>query len=77
MSVNAESVRGLFNAIEFVSDMVSKAPFDRALDVAKRMGNKGLEPGYDVTVFAATGAAADGREIISCLRRPLWWGSRT
>jgi len=49
--------RGLFWAVEFVADKVTKAPFDAKMNVAKRLGSKGLEEGYDISLFVATGAA--------------------
>ncbi|KAL8966251.1 MAG: hypothetical protein Q9183_003453 [Haloplaca sp. 2 TL-2023] len=49
--------RGLFWCIEFVADRASKAPFPAVLNIAKRMANRGLEPGYDISLFAATGSA--------------------
>ena len=49
--------RGLFWAVEFVADKGTKEPLDAALDVAKRLGKKGLERGYDISLFPATGAA--------------------
>ena len=49
--------RGLFWAIEFVADKTTKEPFNESLEVAKRMGGKGLQKGYDISLFAATGAA--------------------
>ena len=49
--------RGLFWAIEFVADKTTKEPFNAQLEVAKRMGGKGLQKGYDISLFAATGAA--------------------
>ena len=49
--------RGLFWAIEFVANKATKEPLDAKLDIAKRMGSKGLQKGYDISLFAATGAA--------------------
>lgn len=49
--------RGLFWAVEFVADKATKQPFPSALNIAKRMGTRGLEPGYDVSLFAANGSA--------------------
>lgn len=49
--------RGLFWAVEFVSDKVTKKPFPSHLNIAKRMGSKGLESGFDISLFAATGSA--------------------
>ena len=43
--------------IEFVADRATKAPFSAALNIAKRMANRGLEPGYDISLFAANGSA--------------------
>ena len=49
--------QGLFWCIEFVADRATKAPFPAALNIAKRMANRGLEPGYDISLFAANGSA--------------------
>jgi adenosylmethionine-8-amino-7-oxononanoate aminotransferase len=49
--------RGLFWAVEFVADKVSKEPLDAKLNVASRIGKKGLQKGYDISLFPATGAA--------------------
>ena len=49
--------RGLFWAVEFVTDKVTKEPLDAKLNIAKRLGSKGLQKGYDISLFAATGAA--------------------
>lgn len=49
--------RGLFWAVEFVEDKMTKTPFDARLSLAKRLSSKGLERGYDVSLFAATGVA--------------------
>ena len=49
--------RGLFWAIEFVANKATKEPLDAKLDIAKRMGIEGLQQGYDISLFAATGAA--------------------
>ncbi|KAL8640413.1 MAG: hypothetical protein Q9228_002663 [Teloschistes exilis] len=48
--------RGLFWCIEFVADRAAKAPFPAALNLAKRMANRGLERGYDISLFAANGS---------------------
>jgi adenosylmethionine-8-amino-7-oxononanoate aminotransferase len=48
--------RGLFWAVEFMEDKDSKAPFDSKLTLSKRLQTKGLEKGYDICLFAATGA---------------------
>lgn len=49
--------RGLFWTVEFVADKATKVPLDTALNVSKRLGKKGLERGYDISLFPATGAA--------------------
>ena len=49
--------RGLFWAIEFVADKATKRPLDPALNVAKRMSLKGLQAGYDISLFSASGSA--------------------
>lgn len=49
--------RGLFWAVEFVRDKASKEPLDSKLAVADRIGKKGLEDGYDISLFVATGTA--------------------
>ena len=49
--------RGLFWATDFVADKTTKEPFNANLEVAKRMGGKSLQKGYDLSLFAATGAA--------------------
>ena len=49
--------RGLFWAIEFVADKVSKKPLDSRFNVAKRLGSTGLEEGYDISLFTASGSA--------------------
>ena len=49
--------RGLFWAIEFVADKTSKRPLDPALNIAKRLGSKGLQEGYDISLFPASGSA--------------------
>ena len=49
--------RGLFWAIEFVADKVTKRPLDSKLNVAKRIGVKGLQKGYDISLFSASGSA--------------------
>lgn len=49
--------RGLFWAIEFVADKTSKRALDPALNVAKRLGSKGLQEGYDISLFPASGSA--------------------
>ena len=49
--------RGLFWCTEFVADRATKAPFPAAFNLAKRMANRGLEPGYDISLFAANGSA--------------------
>jgi adenosylmethionine-8-amino-7-oxononanoate aminotransferase len=48
--------RGLFWAVEFMEDKASKTPFDVKLALSKRLQNRGLEKGYDICLFAATGA---------------------
>lgn len=52
--------RGLFWAIEFVADKASKTPLDPALKVSERLHNKGMEQGYDISLFHATGSANNG-----------------
>lgn len=49
--------RGLFWAVEFVADQETKKPLDTALHIANRLGKKGLERGYDISLFPATGTA--------------------
>ncbi|KAA8645095.1 hypothetical protein EYZ11_008145 [Aspergillus tanneri] len=49
--------RGLFWAVEIVKDKATKAPFDSRLNIAKRIRARGLEKGYDICIFTATGAA--------------------
>ncbi|KAB8235294.1 hypothetical protein ETB97_004609 [Aspergillus alliaceus] len=49
--------RGLFWAVEFVKDKTTKEPLEPKLNVARRIRNRGLEKGYDVCIFSATGAA--------------------
>ena len=49
--------RGLFWCIEFVAERATKAPFPAVFNIAKRMANRGLETGYDVSLFAANGSA--------------------
>ena len=49
--------RGLFWAIEFVADRVSKKPLDSRFNVAKRLGSTGLEEGYNISLFTASGSA--------------------
>lgn len=49
--------RGLFWAIEFVEDRVSKRPLDSRFNVAKRLARTGLEEGYDISLFTASGSA--------------------
>jgi adenosylmethionine-8-amino-7-oxononanoate aminotransferase len=49
--------RGLFWAVEFVADKLTKEPLDTKLNVAARLGKKGLEWGYDISLFPATGSA--------------------
>ncbi|TVY59262.1 putative aminotransferase [Lachnellula cervina] len=49
--------RGLFWCIEFVADKSTKAPMNPKLNVAKRLRLRGLEKGYDVCLFSATGCA--------------------
>jgi adenosylmethionine-8-amino-7-oxononanoate aminotransferase len=49
--------RGLFWGIEFVADKATKEPFDPELQVSKRLHNKGLKKGYDISIFSATGCA--------------------
>lgn len=52
--------RGLFWAIEFVADKASKTPLDPALKVAEKIHDKGMKPGYDISLFHATGSANNG-----------------
>ncbi|KAI8270181.1 putative aminotransferase [Colletotrichum sp. SAR11_239] len=47
--------RGLFWAVEFVSDKTTKAPFPPSLDVNNLLHAKGLQPGYDISLFHAGG----------------------
>ena len=49
--------QGLFWCIEFVADRATKVPFPAAFNIAKRMANRGLEPGHDISLFAANGSA--------------------
>ncbi|KAL8856200.1 MAG: hypothetical protein Q9178_007165 [Gyalolechia marmorata] len=46
-----------FDAHPYIGDIPTKAPFPAALNIAKRMANRGLEPGYDISLFAANGSA--------------------
>lgn len=48
--------RGLFWAVEFMADKATKTPFDSKLGLSKRLQTRGLEKGYDMCLFAATGA---------------------
>ena len=52
--------RGLFWAIEFVADKVTKKPLDPALKVADRLHDKGMKQGDDISIFHATGSADGG-----------------
>ncbi|KAF0320355.1 putative class III aminotransferase, partial [Colletotrichum asianum] len=47
--------RGLFWAVEFVSEKTTKASFPPDLDVNNLLHAKGLEPGYDISLFHAGG----------------------
>ncbi|KAH0542513.1 hypothetical protein FGG08_003109 [Glutinoglossum americanum] len=49
--------RGLFWGIELVANKMSKEPLDPALKVASKIHLRGLQRGYDVAVFPATGCA--------------------
>jgi adenosylmethionine-8-amino-7-oxononanoate aminotransferase len=49
--------RGLFWGLEFVADKATKEPFDPELQVSKRLHNRGLKKGYDISLFPATGCA--------------------
>ena len=49
--------RGLFWCVEFVADKATKAFLDPKLNVARRLRLRGLEKGYDVCLFSATGCA--------------------
>ncbi|RAQ64357.1 class III aminotransferase [Aspergillus flavus] len=48
--------RGLFWAVEFMADPPTKTPFSPAFTISKRMQSRGMERGYDICLFAATGA---------------------
>ncbi|KAL4867189.1 hypothetical protein BDV12DRAFT_198399 [Aspergillus spectabilis] len=48
--------RGLFWAVEFMQDKISKTPFDAKIALSKRLQTRGLEKGFDICLFAATGA---------------------
>ncbi|CAG8417342.1 unnamed protein product [Penicillium salamii] len=48
--------RGLFWAVELMEDKATKTPFDSKLGLSKRIQTRGLEKGYDMCLFAATGA---------------------
>ena len=50
--------RGLFWAIDFVSDRVSKTPLGASFKVAKRLASTGLEEGYNISLFTASDSAA-------------------
>ena len=63
--------RGLFWAIEFVADKSTKEPFSAELEVAKRMGGKGLEKGYDISLSQQREQLMGGTAITSCLRLRL------
>lgn len=52
--------RGLFWCVEFVANKATKAPLDPGLNVARRLRIRGLEKGYDICLFSATGSI-DGR----------------
>ncbi|KAI8244228.1 putative aminotransferase [Colletotrichum sp. SAR 10_99] len=47
--------RGLFWAVEFVSEKTTKAPFPSSLEVNNLLHAKGLQPGYDISLFHAGG----------------------
>ncbi|KAL3450352.1 pyridoxal phosphate-dependent transferase [Aspergillus insuetus] len=49
--------RGLFWGVELVRDKLTKVPLDPELGLAKRLRARGLEKGYEVCIFSATGAA--------------------
>ncbi|KAL3461977.1 pyridoxal phosphate-dependent transferase [Aspergillus heterothallicus] len=49
--------RGLFWGVELVRDKLTKVPLDPELGLAKRIRARGLEKGYEVCIFSATGAA--------------------
>ena len=49
--------RGLFWAVEFVAEKLTKKPLDSKLNVAKRVAGKGLQAGYDISLFTASGSA--------------------
>lgn len=53
--------RGLFWAIEFVANKATKEPFDPAFQVASKLHDRGMEQGYNVSIFQATGSANDGQ----------------
>ncbi|KAE8382369.1 pyridoxal phosphate-dependent transferase [Aspergillus bertholletiae] len=48
--------RGLFWAVEFMSNPLTKTPFAAELTISKRLQTRGMEKGYDICLFAATGA---------------------
>ncbi|KAK1141046.1 hypothetical protein N8T08_009619 [Aspergillus melleus] len=49
--------RGLFWAVEFVADKQTKAFLDSKLALSKLLQVKGMQEGYDICMFVATGAA--------------------
>lgn len=49
--------RGLFWCVEFVANKATKEPLDPALNLARRLRLRGLEKGYDICLFSATGCA--------------------
>ena len=49
--------RGLFWAIEFVADKVSKKALDARFKVANRLASTGLREGYNISLFTASGSA--------------------
>lgn len=68
--------RGLFWAIEFVADRVSKKPLDSRFNAAKRLSSTGLREGYNISLFTASGSA-DGWQGDHCLLAPPYTVSAT
>lgn len=53
--------RGLFWAVEFVTDKETKEPFPSAMNLNTRLHSKGLSKGYELALFNAPGSK-DGYE---------------
>ncbi|TAQ89647.1 hypothetical protein B7494_g2008 [Chlorociboria aeruginascens] len=63
--------RGLFWCIEFVADKSTKVPMDSKLNIARRFRLRGLEKGYDICLFSATGCVDGVRGDHFILSPPL------